>query len=156
MTPAISAAMHELERVADEHSDALLTRHDVDAALAVMAADPTVRHLPSAAGASGREALYRFYAEDYLPHLPGDLARTRISRTVGRFRLVDETLVRFRHDRPLPWLLPGIEPTYRWAEVTTIVITDFDRLRLRGQHIHWDHATLLTQLGLVGHLPGVP
>lgn len=155
MTPSISAAMQELERVYDEHWDALLTRRDVDAALAVMAADPAVRHLPSAAGASGRDALRRFYTEDYLPHQPGDLARTRISRTVGRFRLVDETLVRFRHDRPLPWLLPGIEPTHRQAEVTAIVIADFDRLRLRAQHIHWDHATLLVQLGLAASLPGL-
>src|SRR5260370_6038604 len=46
-----------------------------------------------------RPALKRFYAEEFLPHLPGDLVLTKISRIVDRFQLVDETMVSFTHDR---------------------------------------------------------
>jgi carboxymethylenebutenolidase len=148
VTPAIAEAMRQLERAYDDHWDALLVRRDVDAALNPMVAEPTLRHLPVGTGADGRHALHRFYAERFLPYLPADLAITRISRTAGRFQLVDETLVSFTHDRPLPWLLPETDPTHRRAEVTAIVIAEFDRLRIRAQRIHWDHATLRDQLGL--------
>jgi carboxymethylenebutenolidase len=67
---------------------------------------------------------------------------------VDRWRLVDETTVSFTHDRVLPWLLPGVEPTFRRAEVLVIAIVGFDRVRIRSQRVLWDHATLATQLGI--------
>jgi carboxymethylenebutenolidase len=148
VTPAIAEAMRHLERACDEHRDALLMWHDVDSALKHMVPEPAVRHLPAGTGADGRRALHRFYTEEFLPYLPGDLAITRVSRTVGRFRLIDEMLVRFTHDRPLPWLLPEARPTHRQAEITAVMIAEFDRLHIRAQRTHWDHATLLGQLGL--------
>jgi carboxymethylenebutenolidase len=99
-------------------------------------------------GATGRQAVERFYADQVLPHLPDDLELRRISRTVDRWRLVDETTVSFTHDRELPWLLPGAEPTFRRAEVLAIAVVGFDRTRIRSQRVLWDHATLAAQLGL--------
>jgi carboxymethylenebutenolidase len=99
-------------------------------------------------GATGRQAVERFYADQLLPHLPGDLELRRISRTVDRWRLVDETTVSFTHDRELPWLLPGAEPTFRRAEVLAIAVVGFDRTRIRSQRVLWDQATLAAQLGL--------
>jgi carboxymethylenebutenolidase len=99
-------------------------------------------------GATGRQAVERFYADQFLPHLPADLTMRRISRTVDRWRLVDETTVSFTHDRELPWLLPGAEPTFRRAEVLAIAVVGFDRTRIRSQRVLWDHATLAGQLGL--------
>ena len=148
MTTAIAQFMRELERLWDEHRKALLQRHDVTAALAHLATDPSVLHIPAMTGAAGRDACERFYAEDLLPHLPGDLVLTRLSRTVDRFRLVDETTVSFTHDRELPWLLPGLSPTYRRAEVLAVWIVGFERGRIRSQRILWDHATLAAQLGI--------
>jgi len=83
-------------------------RRDLSASLAHLAAEQSVRHIPAMTGATGRQAFERFYAEEFLPHLPDDLVITRMSRTVDRFRLVDETKVSFTHDRGLPWLLPGV------------------------------------------------
>ena len=77
-----------------------------------------------------------------------DLEVRRISRTVDRWRLVDETTVSFTHDRELPWLLPGVEPTFRRAEVLAIAVVSFERARIRSQRVLWDHATLVGQLGL--------
>lgn len=148
MTPSIAHFMRELERTWDAHLDALLARRDVAAALAPLAAEPSLVHLPAMTGAAGRQDLERFYADQVVPHLPGDLALSRISRAVDRWRLVEETTVSFTHDRDLPWLLPGVEPTGRRAEVLAIAVVRFDRERIRSQRVLWDHATLAAQLGL--------
>jgi len=150
VTTAIAKFMRELERVWDEHREASLVRRDLSGSLEQLTAEPSVRHIPAMTGATGRQALERFYAEEFLPHLPGDLTLTRVSRTVDRFRLADETTMSFTHDRELPWLLPGISPTYRRAEVLTIAVVSFERGRICSQRILWDHATLTGQLGIPG------
>jgi len=148
VTPSIAQFMRDLERAWDAHQQALLTRRDLAAALAPLAAEPAVTHIPAMTGGTGRQAVERFYAERLLPHLPDDLELRRISRTVDRWRLVDETTVSFTHDRELPWLLPGAAPTFRRAEVLAIAVVGFDRTRIRSQRVLWDHATLAAQLGL--------
>jgi hypothetical protein len=85
-------------------------RDDLAASLAQLAAEPSVWHLPAMTGATGRQAFEQFYAQVFLPHVPADLVLTRMSRTVDRFHLVDETTVSFTHDQELPWLLPGVNP----------------------------------------------
>ena len=148
MTPSIAHFMRDLEQAWDAHRRALLHGRDLAAALAPLAAEPSVLHIPAMTGASGRQAVERFYADQFLPHVPDDLTLSRISRTVDRWRLVDETTVSFTHDRELPWLLPGVEPTFRRAEVLAIAVVGFDRTRIRSQRVLWDHATLLGQLGV--------
>ena len=146
MTTDLARFMKQLEHVWDAHVEAALIRQDLAAVLADTTAEPAVRHLPAGTGASGREALERFYAEDFLPHLPGDLALRRISRTVDRFRLVDETMVSFTHDRELPWLLPGREATGRRVDVLAIAVVSFQRGRIASVRVLWDYATLTAQL----------
>ena len=150
MTTAIAQFMRELEHLWDDHTDALLARRDLAASLTTVAPVPSVLHIPAMTGAVGREALQRFYAEDFLPHLPGDLRLAKISRTVDRFRLVDEMTVSFTHDRELPWLLPGGSPVFRRAEVLAIAVVAFERRRIRSVRVLWDHATLTAQLGIPG------
>jgi carboxymethylenebutenolidase len=132
----------------DEHTGALLGPRDLSAATANLIAEPSVLHLPAMTGAAGQQELARFYAEDLLPHLPADLSRTRISRTVDRFRLVDEITVSFTHDRELPWLLPGIAATHRRAEVLAIAVVAYRRGQIRSVRVLWDYATLTAQLGI--------
>ena len=158
MTTAIAQFMRDLERVWDEHREAALVRHDLAASLAQLAAEPSVWHLPAMTGAAGRPAFEQFYAEAFLPHVPADLVLTRMSRTVDRFHLVDETTVSFTHDQELPWLLPGVAPTRRRAEVLAVAIVGFERGRIRSQRILWDHATLTAQLGVpaLARLPSGP
>jgi carboxymethylenebutenolidase len=148
VTQAIAQFMVDMARVWDEHTSALLGPRDLPAATANLAAEPSVLHLPAMTGAAGQEGLARFYAEDFLPHLPADLTRARISRTVDRFRLVDETTVAFTHDRELPWLLPGVTATHRRAEVLTVAIVSYRRGRIRSVRVLWDYATLTAQLGI--------
>jgi carboxymethylenebutenolidase len=148
MTTEIARFMRGLEEIWDGHLEASLARDDLVGSLANLVAEPSVLHIPAMTGGAGRSALERFYAEDLFGHLPADLELTRISRTVDRFRLVDETTVSFTHDRELPWLLPGVAPTHGHAEVLTIAVVGFQRGRISSQRILWDHATLSAQLGL--------
>jgi carboxymethylenebutenolidase len=148
VTPSIAHFMRDLEQAWEAHRYALLHDRDLAAALAPLAAEPEVLHIPAMTGATGRAAVERFYADQVLPHLPADLTLSTISRTVDRWRLVDETTVSFTHDRELPWLLPGVEPTFRRAHVLAIAVVGFDRTRIRSQRVLWDHATLLGQLDI--------
>ena len=156
MTTAIAQFMRELEGAWEAHREALLVRRDLAAALASMAAEPSVVHIPAMTGASGRSAVERFYAGQVLPHLPADLTLNRISRTVDRWRLVEETTVSFTHDRELPWLLPGAEPTFRRAEVLAIAVVGFHRMKIRSLRVLWDHATLTAQLGITAPVATAP
>jgi carboxymethylenebutenolidase len=148
VTPSIAQFMRDLAQTWEEHQKALIRRRDLQAALAQLAAEPVITHIPAMTGATGRAAVERFYADQVLPHLPADLTLSTISRTVDRWRLVDETTVSFTHDRELPWLLPGVKPTFRRAQVLAIAVIGFDRTRIRSQRVLWDHATLLGQLDI--------
>ncbi|GEM_PF-6161446 len=117
--------MRELERAWDGHREALLVRRDPAAALAPLAAEPSVVHLPAMTGAAGRPAVERFYADQFLPHMPGDLALRTISRIVDRWRLVDETTVSFTQDR----VLPGGEPTFPGRGTTAMTCRTASRRR---------------------------
>ena len=74
VTTAIAQFMRELERAWEAHQEALLVRRDLAAALAPLAAEPSVVHIPAMTGASGRPAVERFYADQFLPHVPSDSA----------------------------------------------------------------------------------
>jgi carboxymethylenebutenolidase len=60
--------------------------------------------------------------------------------------------VSFTHDRELPWLLPGAEPTFRRAEVLAIAVVGFRRMQIGSLRVLWDHATLAAQLNITGQL----
>jgi carboxymethylenebutenolidase len=149
MTTEIARFMVKLEAIWDEHLAASLHGHDLAGSLANLVPEPSLLHVPAMTGASGRAALKRFYREDLFGHVPADLTLRRISRTVDRFHLVDETTVSFTHDRELPWLLPDVSPTHGRAEVLTITVVGFQRGSISSQRVLWDHATLSAQLGLV-------
>jgi carboxymethylenebutenolidase len=147
MTPGIQELMRQNERAWDAHRDAVAAG-DLERALSGTDAATSLVNLPVRTGAPDRAGLRRYLAEDLLPHLPADLVRRRLSRTVDRFRLVEEELVAFTHDRELPWLLPGAAPTHRHAEVVAITIATFRQGRIGAQRTLWDHAGLLARLGL--------
>jgi carboxymethylenebutenolidase len=146
MTPGIQELMREVERVRDGFRRAVVAG-DADAAVALCADGVTLVDLPVGTGAAGREAV-RGHVGRIAPHLPADLAFARLSRTVDRFRVVDEERVSFTHDRPVPWLLPGVAPTGRRVEVTAVSICTVQQYKVRSLRVRWDLATLLAGLGL--------
>src|SRR5258708_30314930 len=81
--------------------------------------------------------------------MPPDMAMTPISRTIGTDQLVDEMVTRFTHSVEIDWMLPGIAPTGRRVEVALVVIVRFHDGKLAHEHIYWDQASVLAQLGLI-------
>ena len=72
-----------------------------------------------------------------------------VSRTVGADRVVDEMLFCFTHDIEIDWMLPGIPPTGKYVEIAVVAIINFRGDKLYHEHIYWDQASVLVQLGLL-------
>jgi carboxymethylenebutenolidase len=129
-------------------SDEFETR-DVDATMATMVSQPYVNHIPTMTGGVGHEQLKRFYAHHFIPVNPPDFRLTPISRTVGMDTIVDEFIVHFTHTTQMDWLLPGVPPTGRAVEIPTVAIVKFQGDKLAHEHIYWDQASVLVQVGLL-------
>jgi carboxymethylenebutenolidase len=100
-------------------------------------------------GGFGHDAVRAFYAAHFIGHNPADTALDLVSRTVGTDRLVDEMVFRFTHDRPVDWMLPGVPPTGRRVEVPLVAIISFRDGKVASEHIYWDQASVLVQVGLL-------
>ncbi|HZN09750.1 MAG TPA: ester cyclase, partial [Pyrinomonadaceae bacterium] len=108
-----------------------------------------VNHIPVMTGGVGKDELREFYSRRFIPQMPPDTELTPISRTVGADQLVDEMVFKFTHTIPMDWMLPGIAPTGRRVEVPLVAIVHFRDGKLAHEHIYWDQATVLAQLGLI-------
>src|SRR5262249_11058136 len=64
-------------------------------------------------------------------------------------RIVDEFVIKFTHSLQMDWLLPGVPPTNKQAEVATITVIQFQDGKMASERIYWDQASLLVQLGLL-------
>jgi len=145
----LTAAQEVLERLWNEHlTDEFETRHTEDT-LNTMVQDAYVNHIPVMTGGVGREELREFYSERFIPQMPPDTKMTPISRTIGEDRLVDEMVFTFTHSIAMDWMLPGIAPTGKRVEVPLVVIVHFRDGKLAHEHIYWDQASVLVQLGLL-------
>jgi carboxymethylenebutenolidase len=124
---------------------------DADAALATMSENPYLFLVPWGAARVGRKAVHEFYANKFLPQIPEDIELTSLSQTFGGERMVEEMVVRFTHTIAMDWLLPGLRPTGRKAELVIACVVQFDAGKVAHEHLYWDQATLLTQLGVLDH-----
>jgi carboxymethylenebutenolidase len=143
-------AATDLGGVFDAHIKAEFVDRDVAATMATMAPEPYLTHVPTLAGGTGRAEVERFYREHFVGHWPDDVQVRQLSRTVGQNRVVDELVVSFTHDREMRVYLPGIAPTGRKVTLPHVVVMGFDAAgRVSYEHIYWDQATLLVQVGLL-------
>src|SRR5580700_5735971 len=142
-------AQADLSRLWEEHTNHEFSTRDTDATLATMADDAYVNHVPVLTGGVGKSALRIFYSVDFIPRMPPDTKLTPISRTVGEDQLVDEMIFSFTHSQEMPWMLPGVPPTNRYVEVALVAIVRFRDGKLAHEHIYWDQASVLKQIGLL-------
>jgi hypothetical protein len=63
--------------------------------------------------------------------------------------VVDELLISFTHGVMVPWMLPGVPPTNRKVEVVVISILCARGGMLESEHVYWDQASVLAQIGLL-------
>jgi carboxymethylenebutenolidase len=141
--------MLDLPALWQQHTDHEFVTRDTEATLATMVDDAYVNHVPVMTGGRGKDALRAFYSRDFIPRMPPDTTLTPVSRTVGEDQLVDEMIFSFTHTEEMPWMLPGVPPTNRHVQVPLVVIVRFRDGKLAHEHIYWDQASVLKQLGLI-------
>ncbi|HET6308240.1 MAG TPA: nuclear transport factor 2 family protein [Rhodopila sp.] len=142
-------ADHDLVTLWEAHCRYEFETRDVAATMATMVGEPYVNHIPTMTGGVGHDALKHFYANHFIGANPPDLTMIPVSRTVGTDRVVDEFVLRFTHTTQVDWLLPGVAPTNRPVEIPMIAVVQFEGDKLVHEHIYWDQASVLVQIGLL-------
>ena len=123
---------------------------DLDTTMATMSDDPHLNHVPTMAGGVGRDDVRTFYRDHLVgKFFPPDVQMTEVSRTVGQDQVVDEIAIGFTHTTPIDWLLPGVPPTGKRVEIAVAVIVGFKDGKISHEHIYWDQASVLAQIGLL-------
>jgi carboxymethylenebutenolidase len=144
-----------MEAIFAQHMDAELAG-DLDQTLRTMTVDPHLVNVPTMVGGSGFEGVRDFYADHLIGQFfPPDVTFTPVSRTCGDGRLVDEVVISFTHTTRIDWMLPGVEPTGRPVSVAFVVVVGVEGDKIAYEHIYWDQATVLVQIGLLDPM-GLP
>jgi len=138
-----------LGAVFDLHIKLEFDDHDVDATMQTMTSEPYVHHVPMMTGGVGYDAVYNFYKNHFIGKMPNDTKVVRISRTIGKDQVVDELMVSFTHDREIDYMLPGVPSTGKYVELPHVVVMRFKDGKISHEHIYWDQASLLVQIGLL-------
>jgi carboxymethylenebutenolidase len=135
--------------VFDAHVRAEFVERSVDATMATMTDAPYVIHVPVMTGGNGRDEVRAFYTNWFVGRWPADVEVTQISRTIGQGRVIDELIASFTHDVVMPALLPGVAPTGRKVVLPHVVVMGIVDGKVAYEHIYWDQASLLAQVGLI-------
>ncbi len=149
VTNNLSPAQKALRKLWEDHVRYEFSTRNTDDTLATMVEDAYVNHIPVLTGGSGRDELREFYSKRFIPQMPPDTEMTPVSRTIGEDQIVDEMIFKFTHTIPMDWMLPGISPTGKRVAVPLVAIIRFREGKLAHEHIYWDQASVLVQIGLL-------
>jgi len=151
----LTPAQETLQQLWEDHVRHEFNTRNHEETLATMVEDAYVNHIPVLTGGVGKDELREFYSKRFIPQMPPDTEMTAISRTICNDQLVDEMVFKFTHTIRMDWMLPGIAPTGKRVEVPLVAIVRFREGKLAHEHIYWDQASVLVQLGLLdpGTLP---
>jgi carboxymethylenebutenolidase len=145
----LASAQKSLSDRWDEHVKYEFATRDTEDTLETMVPDAYVNHVPVMTGGVGHDQLREFYSQRFIPQMPPDTSMTPVSRTIGVDRVVDEMVFEFTHTIKMDWMLPGVEPTGKHVKIPLIVVVHFRDGKLAHEHIYWDQASVLVQLGLI-------
>ena len=143
------SVLPDFAAVFDEHLRAEFELHDAAATMTTMSETPHLYHLPTMAGGNGRDEIFAFYRDHFVTKWPKDTTTTLVSRTIGADQLVDELVMHFTHDTTIDALLPGVAPTGKRVALPVVVVVKFRDGKVAHEHIYWDQACLLVQVGLL-------
>lgn len=139
----------DLGEIFDKHVEYEFVQKDVNATMLTMTDDPYVHHVPTLTGGKGYDGVSRFYKEHFIGKMPNDIKMLPISRTIGNNQVVDEIIVSFTHDCIVDFMLPNVPPTGRYVEIPLVVVMHFKNNKISYEHIYWDQASVLVQIGLL-------
>ena len=145
----LSPGQETLSQLWEDHVRYEFSTRNTEDTLATMVEDAYVNHIPVLTGGVGRDELREFYSKRFIPQMPPDTEMIPVSRTIGNDQLVDEMVFKFTHTMPMDWLLPGIPPTGKRVEVPLVAVVRFRDGKLAHEHIYWDQASVLVQIGLI-------
>lgn len=137
----------DLSKLWDDHCYFEFGTRSVPDTMATMVTEPYVNHIPTMTGGVGAKQLSRFYQWHFVNANPEDTKLIPISRTIGSTSLVDEMLFCFTHTSEIDWMLPGVAPTGKYVEIPLVAIVNFRGDKLFNEHIYWDQASVLVQIG---------
>jgi carboxymethylenebutenolidase len=141
--------VNKLGKTFDDHIKYEYARRDIDATMKTMSREPYVHHIPTLTGGIGYSGVYNFYKDELSGKMPDDTKFVRISRTIDKNQVVDELILSFTHDKEIEFMLPGIPPTGKHVEIPHVIIMKFNGGKIAHEHIYWDQASLLVQIGLL-------
>lgn len=132
-----------------KHVDARMAG-DLETTMATVGASPHLNHVPTMAGGVGRDGV-RAFCRDHLVGkvFPPDVKMEQVSRTLGDSQIVEELFITFTHTTPIDWLLPGVAPTGKPVAMAVAVIVGFKDGKISHEHVYWDQAGVLVQVGLL-------
>ena len=148
-TRSFPKGVPDLGALCDGHIAKEFADLDVDATMETMVPEPYVHCVPIMTGGSGGRGVRQFYGEHFINQIPKDAQVTPISRTIGKDQVVDELIVSFTHNMQWDYLLPGIPPTRKRVELPHVVVMKFENGKVAHEHVWWDQASLLVQVGLL-------
>lgn len=123
---------------------------DLETTMSTMTENPHLHNIPVKMGGVGRDGVHNFYKNHLIgKFFPPDVETINISRTIGSDQLVEELVVKFTHTMTIDWMLPGIKPTNKKVEMNIVVIVKFEDDKIAHEHIYWDQASVLVQIGLL-------
>jgi carboxymethylenebutenolidase len=144
-----TAAQERLSQLWEDHVRYEFSTRNTDDTLATMVEDVYVNHIPVLTGGVGQDELREFYSKRFIPQMPPDTEMIPVSRTIGENQLVDEMIFKFTHTIAMDWMLPGVAPTGKRVEIPLVAIVQFKGDKLAHEHIYWDQASVLVQIGLL-------
>ncbi|KAG9091194.1 hypothetical protein FS749_016725 [Ceratobasidium sp. UAMH 11750] len=145
----VGGPVFDIEAIWEAHTRFEFERRDVEATMATMVEEPYVNHIPTLTGGIGRTALTSFYAHHFICANPASTRMELVSRTIGPDRVVDEFVFEFVHDMEMDWMLPGVPPTGKHVRVPFVAVVNVRGDKLYHEHIYWDQASVLVQIGLL-------
>ncbi len=145
----LTPAQEAMAALWDEHMRSEFETSSVEDTLDTMVEDPYLNHVPVMTGGVGLAEVREFYSRHFISKQPADAETVPVSRTIGDDRVVDELIYKFTHTIEIDWMLPGIPPTGKWAEIPMVVVVHFRDGKIASEHIYWDQASVLVQLGLI-------
>jgi len=139
----------QLLEVWQQHTYSEFVMHDAAAALKTMSENPYVLMVPIAVGGQGREGVFHYYSTQFLAQLPADLMPIPISQIIAADTIVEEAVFSFTHDQVMDWMIPSVPPTGKRVEVAVTGVVKFEKGLIASEHLYWDHASVLAQVGLI-------
>ncbi|OGT32217.1 MAG: hypothetical protein A3E87_05375 [Gammaproteobacteria bacterium RIFCSPHIGHO2_12_FULL_35_23] len=149
ISASLTSAQQKLNDLWEEHTRCEFETKDTAGTVATMTKKAHVNHVPTMTGGVGLKEIEKFYAQSFIPKMPKDTETILISRTIGETQIVDELIFKFTHDIVMDWMLPGIAPTGKKVAIALVAIVGFQSGKVSHEHIYWDQASVLVQLGLI-------